>query len=434
MISSRPEDAVEVAFREEWTRILAHLARRTGDLQLAEDATQEAFATASARWPVHGAPANPGGWLALTARRAAIDRLRRDRRHPPSAQGLELLVADAGGEPEDELERASIEAQAAGDVIDDDRLRLVFACCHPSLSLEGRVALTLRCVCGLGGREIASAFLVSEAAMAQRLVRAKRKVRDAVVPFEVPGRADLPARTSAVLGVVYLAFNEGYAASTGQDAMHEELCLEAIRLARLLVELLPESTEAAGLLALLLLHFSRSRARVDHAGTPVRLEDQDPGLWDAEAIAEGTALLERTLARGRPGAYQLQAAIAALHAQARSAYERDWAQIAALYAELARIEPSPVVAVNRAVAVGRADGPRAGLAVLEPLLMSGELDGYGPLHAAHADLLERGGDPEQAREAWTRAARATENRRRRDELYRQADRLEGHSPTGSRLT
>ncbi len=399
-------DVLEHAYRDEWSAVVATLARRLGDLQAAEDAAAEAFAAAATVWARDGTPPNPGGWLMTTAWRKAVDQLRRNRAVAVDPQE----VLDAGGLPESEA--------AAGTVGGDDRLGLVFACCHPALALEVRVALTLRYVAGLTTRQIAAAFVLPEATLAQRLVRAKRKISESGIRFEVPGEDALAARLGGVRAVIYLVFNEGYAASGGERLIHADLCEEAIWLGRLLHRLLPDDTETAGLLALMLLHHSRAAARQDRGGEAVLLADQDRTRWDAALIAEGTAILDSAVARREPGPYQVEAAIAALHATAGSFEATDWPQIAALYGTLARLSPSPVVEVNRAVAVGLADGPQAGLAILEPVLASGALTGYAPLHAAHADLLERAGRKAEAAAAWERAERAMGNTALQRELHR----------------
>jgi RNA polymerase sigma-70 factor, ECF subfamily len=402
---------LEHAFREEWGAVVATLARRLGDLQAAEDAAAEAFAAAAQAWAASGVPPNPGGWLTLTAWRKAVDAHRASH---AAAVDPHVLGEITPGE-------ATVEAQAVdARQLGDDRLGLIFACCHPALALEVRVAMTLRYVAGLTTKEIAAAFLVPEPTLAQRLVRAKRKIKEAGIRFEVPSR--LTERLRSVRTVVYLVFNEGFTATSGAGLIREDLCDEAIWLGRLLHRLLPADAETAGLLALMLLHHARAAARLDD-GRPVLLAEQDRSRWDHALIAEGTRVLDAALARREPGPYQLQAAIAALHAQAASVEETDWPQIALLYGALARLDPSPVVEVNRAVAVGMADGPLAGLAVLEPVLAAGSLDGYSPLHAAHADLLEKAGYSERARGAWRRAAETSASPALREELLRRHEKL-----------
>jgi RNA polymerase sigma-70 factor, ECF subfamily len=374
------QEAVAAAFSDEWGRIVATLIRRTGDWDLSEECAQEAFAEALRRWPSDGVPDRPGAWLTTVAKNRAIDRLRRERR---GAQLLEQAGALAG------------EAQAMHDEdtddsgIEDDRLRLIFTCCHPALALEARVALTLRTLAGLTTAEIARAFLVPEATMAKRLVRAKAKIAGAGIPYRVPPAHLLPERTGGVLAVLYLLFNEGYAASGGPDLIRAQLCDEAIRLARALSGLMPDEPEAAGLLALMLFHHSHRRARLDADGDLITLEDQDRALWDRAEIDEADARLEAALRHRRAGPYQLQAAIAACHTDAAEARDTDWGEIASLYELLAEVVPSPVVALNRAVAIAMARGAQDGLEVIDELEASGRLAGYHLLHATRADLLRR---------------------------------------------
>jgi RNA polymerase sigma-70 factor (ECF subfamily) len=421
--------AIEHVFRQEAGRAVATLIRQTGDFDLAEESVQDAFVAALERWPHDGLPANPGAWITTTARHRAVDRLRRARRFAQKQAVLgALAAADAAeaGDPYGAAAGAAEVSQEPVGAVPDDRLRLIFTCCHPALSPEARVALTLRTLGGLQTPEIARAFLVPEATLAQRLVRAKRKIREAGIPYRVPPPDLLPERLASVLAVLYLVFNEGYLASAGDAPIRRELCAEAIRLARVVVELLPAEPEARGLLALLLLHDARREARVGPDGSLVLLEDQDRGRWDAAAIEEGSALLDEALAVGRPGPYQVQAAIAAAHDQARTAAATDWPRIASLYALLARLSPSPVVELNRAVALAMAGDAEGGLALLERLSGDGRLTAYHPFHAARADLLRRAGRPAEAAVAYERALALAANpaeqavlRMRLDELRAQ---------------
>jgi RNA polymerase sigma-70 factor (ECF subfamily) len=393
---------LERAFREERAQVVATLARRLGDLQLAEDAVSEAFAAAAVTWLSAGVPERPGAWLTTTAWRKALDVLRRDRSAPGAVVDEPVPPAPEPGLHEE-----------------DDLLQLVLTCCHPALAVEARVALTLRHVAGLSVAEIAAGFLVPEDTMAKRLVRARTKIRQTAISFELPGPDGLADRLSSVQAVLYLVFTEGHLASGDGPAVRTELCDEAIWLARQLHRLLPDDGETTGLLALMLLQHSRADARRDDAGRLVPFAEQDRARWDVTAIAEARALLATT-GRGPVGPYQVQAAIAALHAAATSADDVNWSRIADLYGLLHRMAPSPVVTVNRAVAVGRADGPRAALALLAPVLADGRLASYAPLHAAHADLLERAGDADGAGAAWRRAAELTRNPAEQAALERRA--------------
>ena len=406
-------EAITRVHREEWARVVAALTRRYGDLDLAEEMAAEAFAIAVERWPADGVPPNPGAWITTTANRRAIDRLRRESRRDDKQNEAQMLSDDTPPEP-------------VG-AVDDDRLRLIFICCHPALAMEARIALTLRLVGGLTVAEIARAFLVQEATMGQRITRAKRKITVARIPYRVPASADLPARVTGVLAVLFLIFNEGYLPSDPQqEPVRGDLTVEAIRLTRLLRVLLPSDGEVAGLLGLMLLTEARRPSRVSASGELVTLVEQDRGAWDAALVAEGHALVRQRIAavaagQGRPGRYQILAAINAVHTSVRDVRDTDWSQVVALYDQLAAIDPSPIVALNRAVALAELDGPEVALALVDRL----DLSGYHAFHATRADLLRRLGRTAAARTAYDRAIELATNtaevaylRRRRDQLGR----------------
>jgi RNA polymerase sigma-70 factor, ECF subfamily len=398
-------DVITRVHREEWARVVATLARRLGDLDVAEEMAAEAFATAVERWPVDGVPPNPGAWLTTTGHRKAIDRLRREvKREEKHREALMLFDT----------------AEPLG-AIDDDRLRLVFTCCHPALAMEARIALTLRMVGGLTVPEIAHAFLVEEAALGQRITRAKSKIKMARIPYRVPSHEDLPARVTGVLAVLYLIFNEGYLASNpDKEAVRADLTGEAIRLTRLVHALMPADGEVAGLLALMLLIEARRPARMSSAGDLVALDDQDRSAWDHELIAEGHALVRARLASGQaPGRYQILAAINAVHTDARDVRDTDWSQVVALYNQLVRVDPSPIVRLNRAIAVSELDGPQVGLAEVEGL----PLEGYHAFHGTRAELLRRLGRREESRAAYDRAIALAGNSGETAYLIRRRDQL-----------
>jgi RNA polymerase sigma-70 factor, ECF subfamily len=406
---------IEESFRRDAARAIATLSRALGDLDRAEDAVQEAYLRALERWPEDGVPANPAAWIYVAARNSAFDRLRREQRGAEKSALLASLEAVALPLEDDD---------GAAPAVPDDRLNLIFGCCHPALNLDARVALTLRSLCGLSTAEIADAFLVSETTMAQRLVRAKRKIRDAGIPFRVPGAAALQERIGAVCTVIYLIFNQGYASTSGTSIVRDDLCREAIRLGRILLSLMPGESEVVALLALMLLAHSRRRARTDPAGEIVSLEEQDRSLWDRDAVEEGLELLRRAAAHGRDGPFLLQAALAAEHARAPDWDATNWSRIVLLYDGLLAIAPSPVVELNRAAALAMLQGPEAALAAMDRAAVDGELDDYFPYHASRAELLRRMARHYEAATAYRRALALAKNATQQRFLERRLDLIE----------
>jgi len=402
-------EAINHAHREEWARVVASLTRRFGDLDIAEEAAAEAFATAVERWPADGVPPNPGAWLTTTASRKAIDRIRRESKRGDKQKEAQVLYSDDPPEP-------------LG-AIDDERLRLIFTCCHPALAMETRVALTLRMVAGLTVPEIGRAFLVQETTMEKRITRAKAKIKTARIPYRVPSAEDLPARVSGVLAVLFLVFNEGYLATgSDTDPVRHDLITEAIRLTRLIRALMPDDGEVAGLLALMLMTEARRTARVSGSGELVTLAEQDRGTWDAGLVAEGHRLVRERLASGvAPGRYQILAAISAVHTSARDIRDTDWSQVVALYDQLLRLDPSPIIVLNRAIAVAELDGPEVALAAIDSLEHT--LAGYHPYHATRADLLRRLGRSQQSRAAYDKAIELAGNTAETAYLTRRRDQL-----------